>query len=320
MLRQTTPAQAHKPAAWRTCVNHISKLLLGTSSNQIHGAALSAVVQVQPTALMPVTQSADIDNLDLSSGTQHLMRLLHMMRLDAPESPQQDSTRLPDTAALAHHDCSESYGSDVTSDSYANFFAKALILLKLISLSCGVDSGNPASHEELLWVLVAETFAFEKKAYADLFNGLKRMQTCDSPKLETLPMWSDLVRLLAQLQRQISKSAVGTKIVVQLDACWTLQRMLMAFNHQAVAAEIISQGMDMLHTQAPGFTVGSLALLLSATCCKHCLMIVCCVHTRLLHAVAFLGIGISTYAIHCCYTSSLLLQSEMVAPIIAKLG
>ena len=248
MLRQTTPAQAHKPAAWKTCVNHISTLLVGTSGNQNHGAALSAVVQVQPTALMPVTQSADINNLDLSSGTQHLMRLLHMMRLDAPESPQQDSTRLPDTAALAHHDSSELHGSDVTPDSYAKFFARALLLLKLINLSSGVDSGNPASHEDLLWVLLTDTFAFAKKAYADLPNGLKRMQTCDSPKLETFPMWSDLVRLLAQLQQLISKSAVGTKIVVQLDACWTLQRMLMAFNYQAVAAEIISQGMDMLHT------------------------------------------------------------------------
>ena len=277
MLRQTTPAQAHKPAAWRTCVNHISKLLLGTSSNQIHGAALSAVVQVQPTALMPVTQSADIDNLDLSSGTQHLMRLLHMMRLDAPENPQQDSIRQPDTAALAHHDCSESHGSDVTPDSYAKFFARALILLKLISLSGGVDSGNPVRHEDLWWVLVAETHAFEKKAYADLPSGLKRMQTCDNPKLEMLPMWSDLVRLLVQLQRQISKaSAASINIIIQLDACWTLQRMLMAINHQAVAAEIISQGKDMLHTQA-------LASLLADYLCFECHLLQALLDDVLLH-------------------------------------
>ena len=249
-------------AAWKTFTNQISTLLSWASESQNHEAALSAVAQLQPSALMPVTQSADINNLDLSSGTQHLMRLLHMMRLDAPESPQQDSTRQPDTAASAHHDCSESHGSDVTPDSYAKFFARALILLKLISLSSGVDSGNPARHEDLWWVLVAETFAYEKKAYADLPNGLKRMQTWDNPKLDMLPMWPDLVRLLVQLQRQISKASTeNTKSIVQLHACWTLQRMLMAFNHQAVAAEIISQGMYMLHTQAPGFIVGSSALL-----------------------------------------------------------
>ena len=106
-------------------------------------------------------------------------------------------------------------------------------------------------------MLVGETQAFEKKAYADHPNGLRSMQTRVTPRLEMLPMWSDLVRLLVQLQQQISKSAVGDVNIVQLDTCWTLQRMLILHGHQAVAAEIISQGTDKLHTQASCCTVGS---------------------------------------------------------------
>ena len=75
-----------------------------------------------------------------------------MMRLDATEShrhPQQDSTKQPDIAALAHHHCNVLHGSDVTPQSHAKFFARALILLKLISLSSSVNSNNPPVQDDL---------------------------------------------------------------------------------------------------------------------------------------------------------------------------
>ena len=254
MLRQQNHAQAPKKVAWKTFTNQISTVLSWASDSQNQGAGLSAVAQVQPSALMPIMQSADINNVDLSScgnmasGNQHLMVLLHMMRLSDPEShrhPQQDSIRQPDTAALPHHDCIESHESDVTLHSHAKFLARALVLLKLISLSSSVDSGDRAVEEDLWWILVLATHATEEGAYADLSSGLRSMQTCDNPSLEMLPWWSDLAQLLVQLQRQISKaSAVCTQNIIELDTCWKLQRMLMAFNHQAVAAEIISQGKE----------------------------------------------------------------------------
>ena len=94
--------------------------------------------------------------------------------------------------------------------------------------------------------------------------------------------------------------------------------MLILHGHQTVAAEIISQGTDNLHTQAS---------LLAHKLCFECYLLQTLLDDGLLHAhqaltrhaVALPWICISAYAIHCCHTSRLLFHGEMVAPIIVRL-